>query len=160
MFPAVETIHTFVAPVVMISAAALFCLAFYNRLSAMVSRSRTINKERFDLVLRHTALQAQSPESPEAGHLRQRITVLDELGHQLLVHGLDPRHAHLPVDLRALHACLFAGLGPGGDVGRRGRRRAGAVCGRALAMMIGVVLAIQELRMAIDPVLYEHEGLE
>ncbi len=38
----VEVIHTVVAPVVMISAQALICLALYNRLAAVVGRLRLL----------------------------------------------------------------------------------------------------------------------
>ena len=48
MHEALQTIQSFVAPVVMISANGLLCLAFYNRMAAVIHRTREINRERFE----------------------------------------------------------------------------------------------------------------
>jgi hypothetical protein len=161
MFPALETIQTFVAPVVMISANGLLCLAFYNRLSAILNRSRTINKERFDLVLRLAAMEEESWRSAEAGHVRHRIEILDELGHQLFARARLIRQTliFLLVSVLCMLGCSLAlGLAPlaaGPAVVALSLFVAGAV-----AMMFGVVTAIVELRVTLEPLLFEHERME
>ena len=52
MLGTLQTIQSFVAPVVMISANGLLCLAFFNRMAAVVHRVREINRERFELAAR------------------------------------------------------------------------------------------------------------
>jgi len=160
MFHAVETIQSFVAPVVMISANGLLCLAFYNRLNAIVSRSRTINKERFDLAMRLSGPRTE-PGSPEAAHLGRRIEVLDELGHQLYDRARLIRTTliSLLVSVVFMLACSLAlGLSPLGA--GFGWTALGLFVVGALAMMYGVVLAAQELRIALEPLLFEHQGME
>jgi hypothetical protein len=160
MFSAIETIQTFVAPVVMISANGLLCLAFYNRMNSIVSRSRTINKERFDLAMRLAGLKRQ-PECHECQHLAKRIEILDELGHRLydrarLIQGT---LISLLVSVVFMIACsLGLGLSPLGST--LGWAALVFFVAGALAMMIGVLLAAQELRVALDPLLFEHEELE
>ena len=83
MLAHLETIQSFVAPVVMVSANGLLCLAFYNRLSALANRIRAMNKERFELVAQLSALRAKGAEGLEPEHLELRIATLDKIGHQL-----------------------------------------------------------------------------
>jgi hypothetical protein len=161
MLPALDTIQSFVAPVVMISANGLLCLAFYNRLSALMNRSRTINKERFDLVTRLAVIADRAEQAIEAAHLRRRIDILDELGHRLfdrawLIRGT---LVCLLVAVVCMLACSLAlGLSPLG-AGLAWAALALFVAG-AVVMMIGVVMAIQELRITLEPLLYEHEQME
>ena len=68
----------------MISANGLLCLAFYNRLNALMNRSRTVNKERFDFATRTAMLAEQEPQNAEIVHLRRRVEILDEVGHRLM----------------------------------------------------------------------------
>jgi hypothetical protein len=160
MFRVIETIQWFVAPVVMISANGLLCLAFYNRLSSIVNRSRTINKERFELAVRHSALAA-TPGCPEALHIVRRIQVLDELGHQLYDRARLMRATliALLVSVVFMLACSLAlGLSPLGA--SLGWAALGLFVAGSLAMMYGVLLAAQELRISLDPLLFEHEGME
>jgi hypothetical protein len=160
MSPAIETIQAFVAPVVMISANGLLCLAFYNRLSAVVNRCRTINRERFELIARLAAAEPAA-SSPEAAHHESRAEVLDELGHQLFDRAKLLRDAlvYLMISVLSMLACSLA-LG----LSSLGAAFAWAaltffVLG-ALAMMLGVVKAIRELRITLDPLALEHEWLE
>ncbi len=160
MFRVIETIQWFVAPVVMISANGLLCLAFYNRLSSIVNRSRAINKERFELGVRHSALAA-TPGCPEALHIVRRIQILDELGHQLYDRARLMRATliSLLVSVVFMLACSLAlGLSPLGA--SLGWAALGLFVAGSLAMMYGVLLAAQELRISLDPLLFEHEGME
>ena len=154
-----ETIESFVAPVVMISANGLLCLALYNRLAAIVSRTRTINKERFDQLAR---LAVTPPAvAVEAEHLRRRAAMLDEMGHQLFdrVRMLRDSLICLLLSVLVMLGCSLAlGLAP-----------MSRVCGPialvlfvsgAAVMFWGIVLAIQELRVSLDPLTYEHAEIE
>lgn len=58
---AVHTIQLLVAPVVMISAAGLVCLALYNRLATIVGRIRAIHKEEIDTLSRMSIAPAPAP---------------------------------------------------------------------------------------------------
>jgi hypothetical protein len=161
MFPALETIQSFVAPVVVISANGLLCLAFYNRLASVISRLRTINKERFDLHARLSAMPANDSDSPQAGYLRHRVEILDELGHQLFerVRVIRDSLVFLLVAVLCMLGCSLAlGLAPGfpqmGSVAL-----VLFVTGVAI-MILGVARAIQELRMTLSTLVFEHDMLE
>ena len=160
MFPALETIQTCVAPVVMVSANGLLCLAFYNRMSALANRSRTMNKERFDLVIRLAGMPPEKAEGAEAASLRQRIEVLYELGHQLL-HRAGWICASSSACCSRCYACWAAlwhwGWCPGAPGWPAG---AGLFVSGALVMMAGIALAIQELRLALQPLAFEHQRIE
>ena len=161
MFPVIETVHTFVAPVVMISANGLLCLAFYNRLGSVVNRSRAINKERFDLTARLSVMSQEETSPADAAHVERRIDALDELGHQLYerAHLLRSSLICLLLSVLAMLACSLAlGLSPLGEA-LAWAALAFFVVG-ALVMMLGVLTAIRELHAALDPLLYEHDRLE
>jgi hypothetical protein len=161
MAPALETIQTLVAPVVMISANGLLCLAFYNRISAITGRSRAINKERFELLARLAAIVGSSADSHDAEHLKKRIEILDELGHRLFDRAGLVRGALLGLLIAVLCmlACSLA-LGLSIMGAWFGWAALGFFVAGNLAMMAGVALAIQELRIALEPLLFEHERTE
>ena len=74
---------TSVVPVVVISACGLLCLAFYNRLSAMVTRLRGFHRERLEhqgLLDRHGAAAASGPAAAQAAARHARL--LDVLEQQ------------------------------------------------------------------------------
>lgn len=68
-----RVIQMLVAPVVMISACGLLCLAFYNRLSVVVSRIRTFNQERLAILEK---LNGPAVENMRDG-LRLRLEAVD-----------------------------------------------------------------------------------
>ena len=161
MLPHVETIQSLVAPVVMVSANGLLCLAFYNRLSALANRSRTMNKERFDLVAQLSALQAKGAEGLEPEHLELRIATLDEIGHQLYNRARWIRFTlmSLLISVLCMLACsLCLGLAT----------LAEAIAAIApwlfvagtISMMAGILAAIEELRGSLQPLLFEHEQID
>ena len=161
MIPAQETIQSFVAPVVMISANGLLCLTFYNRLSATVGRSRELNKERFDLVVRLSAVEMEPNDPAEATYLAHRIRILDEVGHQLFARARLVRETLLCilVSILSMLGCSLAlGLAP--LVSGLGWVALSLFVAGALAMMVGIFTAILELRMALDPLSFEHEQME
>lgn len=149
-----------VVPVVIISACGLLCLAFYNRLSAVVSRLRGFHRERL-----HEQLQLDryggAPTDPAAAEaLRRHERLLAVLQEQT---GRVFRRAKLIQStllcLLSTIACLtLCSLLTGFSV------IVPAAAGAAIALFLaglvlllaGVVLAIMELRRALDPV--ELEG--
>lgn len=160
MLPGLEIIQTLLAPVVVISANGLFCLAFYNRLSSVVNRSRMLNKERFDLASQ-LADKTSGSQSEAADHHQRRLAALDELGHRLY------RRAHR---IRMAIACLLTSvlfmLGCSLALGLAILSNeliwialALFIAG-LLVMMTGIVMALLELRIALETLLYEHERLE
>lgn len=68
-----------VTPVVVISAAALLCLAFYNRLAAIVLRLRAVQRERLELQDR---LDRASPGDVDTGATLRQTTLLESLSEQ------------------------------------------------------------------------------
>jgi len=65
-----------VAPVVIISACGLLCLTFYNRLAAIVSRLRGLQRER--LAEQEHLSRLQSPTGPEMERRRQLLEHLED----------------------------------------------------------------------------------
>jgi hypothetical protein len=161
MTEALKTIQSFVAPVVVISANGLLCLAFYNRLAAVIGRLRSINKERSDLLHRLAVLPEAVEHDPEKEHLQRRMHILDELGHQLHDRAYLIRDAliYLLLAVEIMIACSLA-LGLGSLTPVFGSI---ALCLFVLGMavmMYGVLKALRELHIALLPVLFEHEMME
>lgn len=160
MLPGLEIIQTLLAPVVVISANGLLCLAFYNRLSSLVNRSRTLNKERFDLSSQMAGkTRGSRPEA--ADYHERRLAALDELGHRLY-----RRARWLRIALACLLTSVLFMLGCSLSLGMAilynpliWLALALFVAG-LLVMMAGIVTALLELRIALETLLYEHERLE
>lgn len=161
MFPALQIIQALVAPVVVISANGLLCLALYNRFAAVVSRTRTINKERFDLHARLSAMAEPSQRAVEVAQLNRRLHILDELGHQLFQRGRMIRDA-LVLLLAAVECMIVCSLSLGlGSVWAWFDWAALATFVAGMLVMIaGIFRAIQELAIALQPVSYEHDMME
>jgi hypothetical protein len=161
MLPALETIQSSVAPVVMISANGLLCLTFYNRLSAFMTRSRTINKERFDLATRALMLAKQEPQDAEIVHLRRRVEVLDEVGHRLMAQIRWVRGTLLCLLLSVL-CMLTCSLALGlSTVGAKFAWLAvGLFLAGAALMIFGILMAIVDLQFAMDALIFEHREME
>jgi len=68
-----------VAPVVIISACALLCLAFYNRLAAIIARLRAVQRER--LAIQEQLSSMSSNEAERFSGLRH-TTILESLAEQ------------------------------------------------------------------------------
>jgi hypothetical protein len=91
-----------VTPIVVISASALLCLAFYNRLAAIVQRLRLVQRERLDIQDR---LDRMSPADCGNGGGLRHTTILESLAEQTFrIH----RRARL---IRNTLLCLLAAIG-------------------------------------------------
>ncbi len=156
-----ETIQSFVAPVVMISANGLLCLAFYNRMSALANRSRTMNKERFELVAQLSALQAKGAEGLVPEHLELRIATLDEIGHQLFDRARWIRRIlmSLLISVLCMLACSLC-LGLATLVEAIAAIAPWLFVAGIISMMVGILAAIEELRRSLKPLLFEHEQID
>ncbi len=164
MLTALETIQSSVAPVVMISANGLLCLAFYNRLSALMNRSRTVNKERFDLATRTAMLAKLEPQNAEIAHLRRRINILDEIGHRLMdrIWWVRGTLMCLLLSVLCMLACSLAlGLLGLSSVGERFAWFAvGCFLTGAMVMILGIFMAMVDLRATLDALIFEHQEME
>src|SRR5271167_2851098 len=70
-----------VAPVVIISASSLLCLAFYNRLAAIVTRLRSVQRERLEL---NDRLDRLSPADIEHHSAMRHTCILESLAEQTI----------------------------------------------------------------------------
>lgn len=156
---AVKTIQLLIAPVVMISACGLLCLALYNRLAAIVSRARAFHKERFDIEMK---LAAPDPPAGMIGeHLRRRFDSLAEQADGVLARARKVRSALLAF-LGVILCMLASSLALGLSLARPG------FGGLALALFLagvclgcaGTLLAMLELTRALDPITMEYTAFE
>lgn len=142
-----------VVPVVVISACGLLCLAFYNRLAAVVSRLRSFHRERLqEQVLLDRDSTAATSDEAAARHARM-LDVLEE------------QTAHVTARARLIRStlmCLLSTIGcltlcsmlTGLSIfvpGAAGLAVAMFVAGMVL-LLVAVGLAVTELRRALDPV--------
>lgn len=163
MPPIQQIIQGLVAPVVLISANGLICLALYNRLSNISSRARSFHKERFDLFTELSARESQQASAGDGQHLAERIKILDELGHCSMERARLVRNS-----LYCLLASVFCLLGCSMGLGLALLIPGPGAYWLALAafylgvvvMMAAIVFAARELQAALDPLLLEHEMLE
>jgi hypothetical protein len=162
MPPIQQTIQGLVAPVVLISANGLICLALYNnRLAAVTSRARAFHKEWFDLFARLSGMEPAEQAAGDGRHLADRIKILDEMGHRLIVRARLLRDSLFCLLLSVL-LLLACSLGLGVPLVMPYVEWPAIVLFYlgVLVMMAGIVLAMLELRSALDPLLMEHQMIE
>jgi hypothetical protein len=146
-----------VAPVVVISASGLLCLAFYNRLAAIVSRLRSVQRERlvemsgyrasvkggdFFATQRHLRLLKNLAEQTSRIIARARLirlTLLGLLGAVCLM---------ITSSLMNGIALFWPSFAVGAAI---------AFVGGMLSLLLGVITAMCELRAALDVVRLESE---
>ena len=161
MWASIEIIQTLVSPVVMVSANGLLCLVFYSRLAAVVNRGRAINKERFDLLTHQAALSSTKKKSQHAVYMRRRMDVLDRVGVQLLDRAQWVRRVLYCLLLAVL--CMLAcslTLGLVAVDGFFAMIAMGFFVTGTLVMMAGGALAICELHLALEPLMFETECID
>jgi hypothetical protein len=140
-----------VVPVVIISACGLLCLAFYNRLSSLVSRLRAFHRER--LVAQEQLERAYTGGEARGAPQALLLEVLEEQTAHLLRRARLIRSTLvcLLCTIACLTACsLLSGLATVWPPAT-GEAVALFVAGMAL-MLAAVVFALLELRRALDPV--------
>lgn len=164
------------APVVLISACGLLCLALYNRLASIVSRARAFHRERFDVQMQ--LAKAGSADETIAAQLGSRIDILTDQTGQVLARAKQIRNALtcmlLTITCMLVCSLLLGSLILIGEPVQNAATlayfargplylvvvAAGIVFVVGMALMIAaMVLAILELRRALDPVQVEHHEL-
>jgi hypothetical protein len=141
-----------VAPVVVISASGLLCLAFYNRLAAIVSRLRTVQRERLQEQL---ALRA-ALERRDVTTVRRHRRMLNNLKHQTA--GIIGRAHIIRLTLLGLLATVaflivssilngLALLWPPLAIAAAALFVTGMLC-----LLAGVIAAMIELKLSLDVV--------
>jgi hypothetical protein len=156
----VEIIHTLVAPVVMISAQGLICLALYNRLAAVVGRLRVFSRENFNTQTRLDGLSPEQQEGALSRRLRARLATLNGQYSGVLRRARLLRKALILLQtavLAMLICTMLLGLSlalPGVE----GWSLVPFFVG-VLATSGAIVLSIRELAVALDPVRAERAAL-
>ncbi len=152
-----HTIQLLVAPVVMISAAGLVCLALYNRLAVIVGRIRAIHKEEIDALSRMSSAPAPSPSRST----RRRVVTLEEQVEHLMARARLVRAA-LVCLLCTVLSMLFCSLAIGLSLVWEDAASV-ALAAFLLGVLVeasGIVLAILELRIALVAAALEDASIE
>jgi hypothetical protein len=159
MLATIEIIQTLVAPVVMVSANGLLCLAFYNRLAAVVTRGRAINKERVELLTQLATLTVAEKQFARAVQIRRRMGVLDYVSAQLLHRAQWVRRVLycLLLSVLSMLACSLT-LGLSALIGSFTIVAPVLFVIGTLVMMAGSAIAMWELHLALEPLLFETES--
>ncbi len=157
----VKTIQLLVAPVIMISANGLICMALYNRLAAIVSRTRTFHKERFDALSSLSALPLEEQTGRRAKALRHRCAELELQGRQILRRAGLLRGA-LMLQIGAVIAMLLCSMSLGLTVFLQSLVWLPLVLFFTGTMMMigGSALALLELAGALEPVMAEGDSVD
>jgi hypothetical protein len=158
--PAQEWSHLIAAsilPVVVISATGLLCLAFYNRLAAIVSRLRLFQRERLaQQELRDKALAAKEPE-----HVVRHERIIELLAEQTADVMKRARliRSTLVLCLMAIACLLVCSLLCGATVLWPALMYAAVVTfGIGLLLLLaGVSCATIEALMSLEPIALESE---
>ena len=161
MYEPLHVIQLLVAPVIMISAGGLICLALYNRLAMIVTRARAFHKERFDEMTRLTRLTLDQQTSLEANQLRQRINILDVQSKHILVRAKLIRNSlmSLIVMILCMLGCSLS-LGATLLVSWTVYPALGLFTVGVLATALSMILALMELRQSLTPVTLESSSAE
>lgn len=157
----VKTIQLLVAPVIMISANGLICLALYNRLAAIVSRTRTFHKERFDAISNLSALPLEEQTGQRARALRRRGVELELQVKRILRRAKLLRGA-LMLLMGAVISMLLCSMSLGLTVILESLVWLPlALFFTGTMMMIGAsLLALLELAGALEPVMAEGDSVD
>jgi hypothetical protein len=161
MHSTLDIIQLLVAPVVMISACGLLCLALYNRMAVMISRARAFHKEQFEAMARLGSASARQADPALIQTLHHRVETLNVQVMTILRRAALVRNALIlllgtvlcmlgcsialglslfsPVFNAIALACFLLGIG---------------------AMIVAMILAIWELSRAFDSVHLEHIAVE
>ncbi len=153
----VHTIQLLVAPVVMISAAGLVCLALYNRLAAIVGRIRAIHKEEYDALARLSL----APSPPPSPRVRGRVVTLEAQVDHLMARARLLRAALVCLLVTVL-SMLLCSLAIGASLvwGEAAYVALAVFLAGVVVEATGIVLAILELRIALVAAALEDASIE
>lgn len=161
MREAVQIIQLLVAPVVMVSACGLLCLALYNRLTAIVVRLRTITKEEVDTLTRLSLAGHQPGKISPEQRLRTRIVTLDEQVDHVMRRARLIRRA-LVCLLVAILCMLLCSLALGLSLWAAWFAKIALALffTGVLVLVAAVGFALAELRIALVPVALEQASVD
>jgi len=147
-----RSITASVVPVVVISATGLLCLAFYNRLAAIIARLRAVQRERLEIQER---LSSMSPSDVEHLAGLRLTTILESLAEQSLEIQKRARliRATLLCLLLAILCLIISSLLNGVTIVWHGGAYASAfafIMGMLL-LFAGITCAVREMLTALDP---------
>lgn len=161
MFTATHVINILVAPVVMISACGLFCLALFNRLAAVMGRIRVFHAESYENSRKLSALPLDKQTSNEAHVLRERHVALDAHSRRSLERATMIRNSLLALlstvicmllaSLTLALAMIVPSVGYGALV---------IFFFGIATMLVGIVMAMAELFMSLESVSIEQSMAE
>ena len=150
------TIQQLLAPVVMISACGLLCMAMYNRLSSIVARLRQFHHERYAALTR-----ISRGSGSERATLLHRSDGLEKQAHAMLDRARLIRNTL--VCLVGCVACMLVSslsLGLAMWIDSFQMIAFGLFVVGVGSMLAGMMMALLELRLALGQVMFEHEDLE
>lgn len=154
-----KVISSLVAPVVVISACGLLCLAFSNRLLGIVSRARQFHKELFDASLARDAATSAGGEAA-ARRLEARCALLAGQVEQILGRARLLRAAVISLLLTILCMILCSlALGLSRVAPAFSTLSFWAFITGLLILAVGMILEIVEFSRALGPLVEEHETL-
>ncbi|MFA7238359.1 MAG: DUF2721 domain-containing protein [Phycisphaeraceae bacterium] len=151
-------IQLLVAPVIMISACGLLCLALYNRLAAIISRARAFHKEWFD-----TQTKLDSITDPVIrSRFQHRAAVLRDQVNQILRRARLVRAA-LQCLLLTIICMLLCGVSLGLTLVHDqvfSFIALGSFTAGVVTTITAMILALRELAHALDPIVLEQAGIQ
>lgn len=149
-----------ISPVLMISACGLLCLTYYNRMAVMVARIRAFNSERLNLLEKQIIRQENRTYDNLAISQRARSGAV---GHQ--VETLLYRARLIRRTLVCLVCCIICMLTSSLSLGISlifawfaAAALAVFIAGIAF-LLVGMIMALQELRLSLTPVALEQDFL-
>ncbi len=143
-----------VVPVVIISACGLLCLSFYNRMAGLISRLRSFQRERLEEQEEYArTCAAGAPDSFAVARHQKVLDMLELQTAHVLRRARRMRQAILCVlgTIACLTVCSFA-TGVAAIVTWAKYPAAATFCLGIGLLLAGVVLAMIEIRGALDPV--------
>ena len=147
-----------VTPVVIISACALLCLAFYNRLAAIISRLRAVQRERLEFQER---LESITPSEIQRNRAMRDETILENLAEQTVRIRRRAKmiRATLLCLLSAILALVLSSLLNGLTIVWPSATfaAAGMFVTGMLLLFSGITAALIEMIIALEPVQLETE---
>lgn len=151
-----QLIQQLLAPVVMISACGLLCMAMYARLSNIVARLRQFHHEQLQ-----TMTHPRPDSESEQALVRWRSQGLEQQAHYMLGRARLIRNT-----LVCLVGCVICMLASSLSIGLSQWTERFQIISIVLfvvgvtSMLVGMLIAMFELRVALRQVSYEHQRME
>jgi len=149
-----KVISAGVGPIIVISACGLLCLAFYNRLAAMVTRLRAFHRERLEQQDRLDAARSMDPPDERAVVRCQELIGMLETQTRQVTQRAKLIRSTLICLLGTIICLTICSLALGLSIFHERLIYPAAVMfivGLAM-LVVGVIFALLEIKHALDPV--------